>query len=915
MMKKFFKFCSAALSSAILLSASVAGGTSVMAATGEEIELVPSKSINIKVGTPAEYLRMMKELVKDSNETKKITNAIKNYSSSVDNSKDGYFPVIKTQGSVGSCGAWSGVYYTYTHEMNYHLKKKTTEETTFNPLFIYNLNAGGFINNHGIFPYKAFEYIGSNGCITCKTNPDVNQDYKTWNPTFEAWREANDYRLSACFWFEDLGAAWNKITSADDSDLDAIKAMLRSGHVTSFCGHIYSYDMQKLKASSEPNVNKDVVGEKVITSRNGNSGYHAMTIVGYNDNIWTDLNNNNKIDKGEMGAFKIANSWAESWGNKGFCWLAYDALNKVSVVEGVEYKSTRGSAVDQICMPVISKNFKSSNIYLKYTLNSNNRKDSYLIIKATKKSDGTTYKRKSLPQFVSFGQSFSNNLNYEGKEGYGDGTFIVDLDNLVPDLDSNNFNDYKWSVSFVDGQDGAPLTIKEAVIIDENTGKRYNFNATLPVSINGQTKNLDMMPCYNISRLAYSPKTNVVVNKAVNISFTCENEVRYNDKLKYQIDITRDGKNVYSKQTKAAKVDRAARTATVALKWTPSKIGTYTVTATAIDATGAVAKRSTTIKVFSSKLVFRSLSVESDNEIGGTFLFNYETIKITPKVTGGKGTFTYSYYFIRNGKTYKLAENTKKTSWTKTFNSKTGEYTFLVKAKDESGKTVSMSKKIIVGRTRIRGLDYSIPNAVAKQNITISSKFYNMPDIVNNKATFRFIVTNPNGVPTTISQTNTKVANWKPEVNGIYKIKLEVVYEGKVLSTCTDEYIVGQSGQQQQQKIIEDTNNYIVKVNVISYILNEYNNNTSNFKVHYWNDGGFTGDASLVALNTTVNKNVGFWGSAQTFKQYTVKIPKTATGYKFHIGDRWFGANGSLSSSNSVYIFNYSGDKATYCKE
>ena len=37
---------------------------------------------------------------------------------SVDNSSSNYFPTIGNQGSYGSCGVWTGVYYMYTYEVN-----------------------------------------------------------------------------------------------------------------------------------------------------------------------------------------------------------------------------------------------------------------------------------------------------------------------------------------------------------------------------------------------------------------------------------------------------------------------------------------------------------------------------------------------------------------------------------------------------------------------------------------------------------------------------------------------------------------------------------------------------------------------------------------------------------------------------
>lgn len=62
------------------------------------------------------------------------------------------------------------------------------------------------------------------------------------------------------------------------------------------------------------------------------SGRHALTVVGYNDNIAVDINQDGQIEDNERGALKLANSWGADDNNNGFFWLSYDALNKVSKV-------------------------------------------------------------------------------------------------------------------------------------------------------------------------------------------------------------------------------------------------------------------------------------------------------------------------------------------------------------------------------------------------------------------------------------------------------------------------------------------------------------------------------------------------------------------------------------------------------
>jgi PKD repeat protein len=48
-------------------------------------------------------------------------------------------------------------------------------------------------------------------------------------------------------------------------------------------------------------------------------GYHAMCIVGYDDN-----------KDGGNGAFKVRNSWGDDWGEYGYCWIGYQTFIDVS---------------------------------------------------------------------------------------------------------------------------------------------------------------------------------------------------------------------------------------------------------------------------------------------------------------------------------------------------------------------------------------------------------------------------------------------------------------------------------------------------------------------------------------------------------------------------------------------------------
>lgn len=66
---------------------------------------------------------------------------------------------------------------------------------------------------------------------------------------------------------------------------------------------------------------------------------------------------------------------------------------------------------------------------------------------------------------------------------------LTDLNTIIPDINSDIFNDYTWSVRFVDrGVDKTALTVKEAMIVDENNGKTYELDTQFPFQLNGSDK-------------------------------------------------------------------------------------------------------------------------------------------------------------------------------------------------------------------------------------------------------------------------------------------------------------------------------------------------------------------------------------------------------------------------------------------
>lgn len=104
-----------------------------------------------------------------------------------------------------------------------------------------------------------------------------------------------------------------------------------------------------------------------------------------------------------------------------------------------------------------------------------------------------------------------------------------------------------------------------------------------------------------------------------------------------------------------------------------------------------------------------------------------------------------------------------------------------------------------------------------------------------------------------------------------------------------------------------------INVYVVSHIYKS--GDVAKYKVRCVGGSNNGKDVSCTDKNSTKTHDVGYWSSAQTFHYLTAEVPADTTEFKFHIDDRWFGSNAKIADYNTVYIFNYDGDKATYTSE
>lgn len=395
---------------------------------------------------------------------------------SVDNSTSPYFPQIGNQGSMGSCTSWAHVYYSFTYAINKSRGIKTTPENTYSPQWSYNLTSNG--EGEGSTAADIEWFLEKQGGVPLSMVP-YTEDPVNWCSDLDVWRESINNRLADTIKYNSFGTRTTQITSPSDPKLTEVKTALAKGEILTFSTEIYSWVTTKLKSHKDAPGNDAYVGQEAVKYVDGGEGSHAMTIVGYNDNIWVDVNDNGKVDSGEIGAFKIANSWGKGYHNDGFIWFAYDAINLYSSVAGFDGPEHRNMGMRGIEGVVTRPYGDGTDIYIRYNFIAGNRRESSITITAEK--DGTEYSYKAFFPLLTLASG-------EAKIPY-DGNMLVALDNVIPDISAENFYDYNWSVTFTDRyKDDKETTYRNAEIVIESTNQVIKPKNAYPITLNGESE-------------------------------------------------------------------------------------------------------------------------------------------------------------------------------------------------------------------------------------------------------------------------------------------------------------------------------------------------------------------------------------------------------------------------------------------
>jgi len=337
----------------------------------------------------------------------------------VDNSKLKYFPPIRSQNPLGSCASFSTTYtqlsYMTAFQRDLDIRDPVNNTNKYSPKWTYNMINGG--TDSGSSFNAVYPLLEKHGAATWAEFP-YDTNYTAWCLNAAVWRNALSVRSNRAQFVGSVSTA---------AGLEYVKELLANGYVLIFGTYITSWQYKTIGDDPATTDDTPEVGKRIGYWLNGEEGSHAMTIVGYNDAIWTDVNGNGLIDAGEKGGFRIANSWGAYWEDAGFIWLAYDALKSVTgVVGGPTTGRERAFQSDMIWVLTARDNY-SPLMIAEFTANHAKRNQLKMTLGRSAVS-GTTPTTNWTPSAI---QNQGGNYAFDGTTTAVDGSFVLDYSDIL----------------------------------------------------------------------------------------------------------------------------------------------------------------------------------------------------------------------------------------------------------------------------------------------------------------------------------------------------------------------------------------------------------------------------------------------------------------------------------------------------
>lgn len=263
--------------------------------------------------TPEQLAQRMAIPVWKAPEKGKHVRAAAELPRSVDNSRQIFMPPVFEQRS-NSCSMASGIRYVFTYEVNRMLNRPSAgKDCLFSYLYAWNyLNEGAEEGSHPELGYNIAKVAGVPTTDIFDDNMYYSS-YTKWMTGYDNYMAAMRYRVKEIVHFP---------LNTEEGILLLKQYLYNKGEegkagglVTFSC---YSSDW-RLRDYSGPSS----TGLEDIITKNGTDGAHALTIVGYDDDVQYDLDRNGTISDDERGAFIFVNTWGTWWATKGYAYYPY----------------------------------------------------------------------------------------------------------------------------------------------------------------------------------------------------------------------------------------------------------------------------------------------------------------------------------------------------------------------------------------------------------------------------------------------------------------------------------------------------------------------------------------------------------------------------------------------------------------
>ncbi len=394
-----------------------------------------------------------------------------NLPSTVDNASLPYLrPVFNQLGF--SCGSACGIGNVFTYEMNAARSTSVNIAAHQYPyLFTYHfLNDGNQDNGTYHMFTDAWDMTMENGIPTVEEFGGFENGFPTrWVSGYATYFSGMNNRVDQ----------YDSVKITSPSSLDTIKQWLfdhgdgsAHGGVAVVTGNAFSITMEKIKTGQAQ-------GKSIMLGFGADlHSNHAFTIVGYDDSIRYDLNNDgqytNTIDISgdgivdmrdwEIGALLLVNTWGTSFGDNGFIYLPYWSL--------VETPSNGGSISNNNIFFCKAKKSVSVKAALKVTINNAHRNQMAISI-------GIANNLQALSPSKT--RSFKKQFNYAGGDfpvgGIKDSNIIEVGFDITDLLDSIN-NASQYRVFFIIDAKSNNGTVTSLSLLDYSSTPPFEYPST-----------------------------------------------------------------------------------------------------------------------------------------------------------------------------------------------------------------------------------------------------------------------------------------------------------------------------------------------------------------------------------------------------------------------------------------------------